>query len=111
MTCDSEGSRQSPRSATSAFEAEAANLFFRLVALRYEREGHLTTNKQFGRWGEVFGAVVADVPMIDRLVHHAEVVDDGDNAAFPLTPGRPGDVPLSLPHAIARAFFPPPPPS
>lgn len=56
------------------FEAEAADLFFQLISSRYERASVIvTSNKPFGRWGEVFGdAVVA--AMIDRLVHHAEVV-------------------------------------
>ncbi len=30
------------------------------------------SNKQFGRWGEVFGDDVVAAAMIDRLVHHAE---------------------------------------
>jgi len=56
------------------FEAEAANLFFQLVSARYERASLLvTSNKAFGRWGEVFGDEVVAAAMIDRLVHHAEV--------------------------------------
>ncbi len=34
----------------------------------------MTSNKPFGRWGEVFGDDVVAAAMIDRLVHHAEVV-------------------------------------
>jgi hypothetical protein len=34
----------------------------------------VTSNKPFGRWGEVFGDDVVAAAMIDRLVHHAEVV-------------------------------------
>jgi DNA replication protein DnaC len=34
----------------------------------------LTSNKVFGRWGEVFGDDVVAAAMIDRLVHHAEVI-------------------------------------
>jgi DNA replication protein DnaC len=57
------------------FEAEAANLFFQLVSARYERASVIvTSNKPFGRWGEVFGDDVVAAAMIDRLVHHAEVV-------------------------------------
>jgi len=57
------------------FEPEAANLFFQLVASRYERASLIvTSNKPFGRWGEVFGDEVVAAAMIDRLVHHAEVV-------------------------------------
>jgi hypothetical protein len=54
-------------------EAEAANLFFQLVSSRYERASLIvTSNKPFGRWGEVFGDGVVAAAMIDRLVHHAE---------------------------------------
>jgi len=57
------------------FEAEAANLFFQLVSARYERASVIvTSNKPFGRWGEVFGDATVAAAMIDRLVHHAEVV-------------------------------------
>jgi len=57
------------------FEAEAANLFFQLVAARYERASLIvTSNKPFGRWGEVFGDDTVAAAMIDRLVHHAEVI-------------------------------------
>ncbi|HEY3548771.1 MAG TPA: IS21-like element helper ATPase IstB [Propionicimonas sp.] len=57
------------------FEPEAANLFFQLVSARYERASLIvTSNKPFGRWGEVFGDDTVAAAMIDRLVHHAEVV-------------------------------------
>lgn len=57
------------------FEAEAANLFFQLVSNRYERASLIvTSNKPFGRWGEVFGDDTVAAAMIDRLVHHAEAI-------------------------------------
>ncbi|MEU9885791.1 IS21-like element helper ATPase IstB [Sphaerisporangium sp. NPDC051011] len=57
------------------FEHQAANLFFQLVSSRYERASLIvTSNKPFGRWGEVFGDDVVAAAMIDRLVHHAEVI-------------------------------------
>ena len=57
------------------FEHEAANLFFQLVSSRYERASLIvTSNKEFGRWGEVFGDDTVAAAMIDRLVHHADVV-------------------------------------
>nr|WP_324610338.1 ATP-binding protein [Streptomyces sp. NRRL S-4] len=34
----------------------------------------VTSNKPFGRWGEVFGDDTVAAAMIDRLVHHAEVI-------------------------------------
>lgn len=57
------------------FDAQAANLLFQLVAHRYEQGSVLvTSNMPFGRWGEVFGDDVVASAMIDRLVHHAEVL-------------------------------------
>jgi DNA replication protein DnaC len=57
------------------FEPEAANLFFQLVSARYERASLIvTSNKPFGRWGEVVGDDVVAAAMIDRLVRHAEVI-------------------------------------
>ena len=57
------------------FEPEAANLFFQLISSRYERASLIvTSNKPFGRWGEVFGDEIVAAAMIDRLVHHAEVI-------------------------------------
>jgi DNA replication protein DnaC len=57
------------------FDAEAANLFFQLVSSRYERASVIvTSNKPFGRRGDVFGDATVAAAMIDRLVHHAEVI-------------------------------------
>ena len=59
------------------FEPQAANLFFQLISARYERASLIvTSNKPFGRWGEVFGDDVVAAAMIDRLVHHAEVLPE-----------------------------------
>lgn len=57
------------------FDPEAANLMFALVSARYERASMIvTSNKPFSRWGEVFGDDVVAAAMIDRLVHHAEIL-------------------------------------
>lgn len=49
--------------------------FFQLIAARYEnRSTILTTNQAFNRWGEVFGDPVIANAIIDRLVHHCEIV-------------------------------------
>ena len=57
------------------FEQDAANLFFQLVASRYENSSIiLTSNLPFSRWGEVFGDQAVASAMIDRIVHHAEVI-------------------------------------
>ena len=57
------------------FDAQAANLMFSLVSSRYERASLIvTSNKPFSAWGEIFGDEVVAAAMIDRLVHHAEVI-------------------------------------
>jgi len=57
------------------FDPEAANLMFSLVSARYERASMIvTSNKPFSAWGEIFGDEVVAVAMIDRLVHHAEIL-------------------------------------
>jgi transposase len=51
---------------------EEANLFFRLVARRYERASLIiTSNKSFIDWGEVFGDQVLATAILDRLLHHS----------------------------------------
>ena len=57
------------------FDPEAANLMFSLVSARYERASMIvTSNKPFSAWGEIFGDDVVAMAMIDRLVHHAEIL-------------------------------------
>src|SRR6516164_410873 len=57
------------------FDPEAANLMFSLVSSRYERASMIvTSNKPFSSWGEIFGDDVVATAMIDRLVHHAEIL-------------------------------------
>jgi DNA replication protein DnaC len=57
------------------FDPQAANLMFMLVSRRYERASLIvTSNKPFSAWGEIFGDDVVAAAMIDRLVHHAEIL-------------------------------------
>ncbi|HEY0410394.1 MAG TPA: IS21-like element helper ATPase IstB [Candidatus Dormibacteraeota bacterium] len=55
--------------------AGGANLFFQLVNARYEKGAMiLTSNRGFAEWGEVFGDPVVATALLDRLLHHAVVV-------------------------------------
>ena len=57
------------------FDPEAASLMFSLVSNRYERMSMIvTSNKPFSAWGEIFGDDMAATAMIDRLIHHAEIL-------------------------------------
>ena len=55
---------------------EQANLFFQVVTRRYERGAMvLTSNLTFGSWDQAFaGEAVLTAAMLDRLLHHATVV-------------------------------------
>jgi len=55
---------------------EPANLFFRVVAQRYERGSMiLTSNLTFGSWDSAFaGDGVLTVAMLDRILHHSIIV-------------------------------------
>ncbi len=75
------------------FDPEAAKLMFHLVSGRYERASLIvTSNKPFSVWGEVFGDDDVATAMIDRLVHHAEILSlKGDSFRLrgkDLAPGR-----------------------
>jgi DNA replication protein DnaC len=57
------------------FDPEAASLMFSLVSNRYERASMIvTSNKPFSKWGEIFGDDMAATAMIDRLIHHSEIL-------------------------------------
>jgi DNA replication protein DnaC len=48
---------------------------FSLVSNRYERASLIvTSNKPFSAWGEIFGDDMAATAMIDRLIHHSEIL-------------------------------------
>ena len=54
---------------------EAANLFFQLVAKRYEKKSTIiTTNSSFSKWPEVFKNPALTNAVLDRLLHHSTVI-------------------------------------
>lgn len=58
-----------------------ANLFFQLINARYERGSViLTSNRGFSEWGEVFGDNVVAAALLDRLLHHAIVIEIAGNS-------------------------------
>ena len=51
------------------------NLFFQLVNARYEKGAMiLTSNRGFAEWGDIFGDSVVATALLDRLLHHAVVI-------------------------------------
>jgi len=56
-------------------EAETSVLF-ELIAHRYERNSLLiTANQPFSQWDDIFADAMMTVAAVDRLVHHALIVD------------------------------------
>ena len=52
-----------------------ANLFFQLIAKRYEHTSTIiTTNQPFSKWGEMFSDPMLANAILDRLLHHAHVI-------------------------------------
>ena len=52
-----------------------ADLLFEIVSRRYENKPTIiTTNRPFTEWGEVFPNAACVISIVDRLVHHSEIV-------------------------------------
>lgn len=90
-----------------------AQLFFQLVAARYEKRSIVvTTNQPLSRWGEVFADPVLANAIIDRLVHHSTIVkitgrsyrikDKFDQADEPASPREPLGVQDGAPRKRGR---------
>lgn len=59
-----------------SYDNRYADLLFEIVSRRYEERSILvTTNKTFSEWTEVFPNAACVVTLIDRLVHHSEILD------------------------------------
>jgi len=64
-----------------SYDNRHADLLFEVVSRRYDRKPTLiTTNKAFTEWNEVFPSATCVVTLVDRLIHHAEIVHlDGES--------------------------------
>ena len=55
---------------------DEANMFFQLIAKRYENKPTIiTTNQPFSKWGEVYGDTTIAAAIVDRLVHHSVIIN------------------------------------
>lgn len=58
-----------------AFDAANADLLFQVIAMRYEKKSLvLTTNLAFSEWPTIFPSATSAIALIDRIVHHADVI-------------------------------------
>ena len=67
-----------------SYDHRHADLLFEVVSRRYAKKSILvTTNKAFAEWNEVFPNATCVVTLVDRLVHHAEIIQiDGESYRF-----------------------------
>lgn len=57
-------------------DKQASNLFFQLISGRYEKKSTIiTTNKSLSSWSEIFTDPVIANAILDRLLHHAKIVN------------------------------------
>lgn len=57
-------------------DVDSANLFFNLIAKRYERLSTIiTTNSPFSKWSDIFHEPVLTNALLDRLLHHCSVIN------------------------------------
>jgi len=58
-----------------AYSNRHADLLFEIINRRYEQcSTVVTTNRPFGEWSEIFPNAACVVSLIDRLVHHSEII-------------------------------------
>ena len=61
---------------TIQLDRQEAELLFRLISERYEHGSIiLTSNKYFSDWGELLSDNILATALLDRLLHHAHVVN------------------------------------
>jgi len=57
-------------------DIQGANLFFQLIARRYEKVSTIfTSNKTFSQWNDVFADITIASAILDRVLHHCTVIN------------------------------------
>lgn len=85
-----------------SYSARHADLLFQVVSRRQNRSTIVTTNRPFTEWNQVFPSATSVVALVDRLIHHVEILEI-EGESYRLKESRERQERLAAERVAARA--------